>query len=125
MEYWILRRNLHRFIPVSPIGVCDSITPKNCLSDTQIQAEVKKAMALKGWKGGLQTIFFVYTSKGEGSCVDLGLTSCAYTQYCAYHGVIQHANLPYGESAYCQTPAFHRPMATLTPTRQQPQPAMS
>ena len=36
-------------------------------------------------------------------------TSCAYTQYCAYHGVIQHANLPYGESAYCQNAGVPSP----------------
>ena len=99
-----------------PASACnDSITPKNCITDAQIQAEVKKVMALKGWKGGVQAIFLVYTSKGEGSCFDLGSTSCAYTQYCAYHGAIQqtppviYANMPYGDSAYCQNTGVPSP----------------
>jgi hypothetical protein len=50
-------------------GCSDSITPGNCLSDAQIQAEIKKVMALKGWTPGMNKIFFVYTAKGEGSNV--------------------------------------------------------
>lgn len=84
----------------------DSVTPGNCLSDTQIQAEVQKVMALKGWTGGLTHIFFVYTTNGEGSCAGFG---CAYTDYCAYHGYflsgstpVLYGNEPYAAAGYCQ-----------------------
>jgi hypothetical protein len=90
-----------------PASSCsDSVTPGNCLSDAQIQAEVQKVMALKGWTGGLNHIFFVYTSSGEGSCSG---SSCAYTQYCAYHSYflngstpVVYGNEPYAASGYCQ-----------------------
>jgi hypothetical protein len=88
-------------------GCSDSVTPGDCLSDTQIQAEVRKVMALKGWTGGLNHIFFVYTSNGEGSCADFG--GCAYTDYCAYHGYflsgstpVIYGNEPYAAAGYCQ-----------------------
>jgi hypothetical protein len=86
-------------------GCSDSITPGNCLSDAQIQAEIKKVMALKGWTPGMNKIFFVYTTKGEGSCYG---ASCSYTQFCAYHGNFGsvatptiYANMPYAASPYC------------------------
>jgi hypothetical protein len=87
-------------------GCSDSVTPGNCVTDAQIQAEVKKVMALKGWTGGLSHMFFVYTSSGEGSCSG---TSCAYTQYCAYHGYflsgstpVVYGNEPYAAAGSCQ-----------------------
>ena len=90
-----------------PASACsDYYTPGNCLSDAQIQDEVKKVMALKGWTGGLNHIFFVYTSEGEGSCASFG---CAYTDYCAYHGyftsgstTVLYGNEPYAAAPYCQ-----------------------
>ena len=87
-------------------GCYDSVTPGNCLSDAQIQAEVQKVMALKGWTGGLNHMFFVYTASGEGSCASFG---CAYTDYCAYHGYFNqgttpviYGNMPYAAAGYCQ-----------------------
>jgi hypothetical protein len=89
-------------------GCSDFVTGSNCLSDAQIQAEVSKVMALKGWTGGMNHIFFVYTSSGEGSCGS-GLTGCAYTDYCAYHGyfasgatTVLYGNEPYAAAPYCQ-----------------------
>lgn len=80
-------------------GCSDSATPGACVSDSQIRAEVSKAMSAKGWTGGLTHIFFVFTSYGEGSCSG---SSCAFTAYCAYHGhftsgstTVIYANMPY------------------------------
>jgi hypothetical protein len=51
----------------------------------------------------------LFTSSGEGSCFDAHSTSCAYTQYCAYHGAFKigttpviYANEPYGNLSTCQ-----------------------
>jgi hypothetical protein len=96
--------------PYPSSGCSDPATPGNCLTDAQIQAEVQKVMTLKGWSGGLNHMFFVYTSSGEGSCTSSG---CAYTggtyPYCAYHGYfmngstpIIYANQPYAAAGYCQ-----------------------
>jgi hypothetical protein len=95
--------------PYPASGCSDPLTPGNCLSDAQIQTEVQKVMALKGWTGGLNHMFFVYTSQGEGSCTSFG---CAYTEstgYCAYHGYflegstpVIYANEPYAMAGTCQ-----------------------
>ncbi len=83
-------------------GCNDSATPGNCLTDNQIQAEVKKAMNANGWKGGMQHQFFVFTSYGEGSCFASGPQDCAFTAYCAYHGEFKAAGL--GKVIYANQP---------------------
>ncbi len=84
-----------------PFPTCfDLITPHGCISDAQIQNEVTKAMRVNHWTGGLNHLFFVYTSWGEGSCYDA--SSCAFSDYCAYHSsytlgkqTVLYANMPY------------------------------
>jgi hypothetical protein len=101
--------------PYPASGCTDSATPGNCITDAQIQAEISRVMALNHWTGGLNHIFFLFTSSGEGSCFDSSSTSCAYTQYCAYHGFIPgaapviYANMPYGNPTVCQTPGTPSP----------------
>lgn len=91
-----------------PASDClDTSTPGNCMSDTLFQNEVAKAMLANGWNGGLNNLFYVFTSAGEGSCFDASSSSCAFTQYCAYHSYFQsnagqnviYANMPYTGSA--------------------------
>jgi hypothetical protein len=81
-------------------GCNDSATPGNCLSDSQIQAEVTHAIAVNGWRATPTNMFFVFTPKGEGSCFNNSST-CAFTFYCAYHGAFGntiYANMPYGNT---------------------------
>ena len=86
-----------------PAADCtDTATPDGCLSDAQIQSEITKAMATNGWTAGLTHIFFVYTAWGEGSCTSSDSTSCAFSNYCAYHSdftvngqTIVYADMPY------------------------------
>ena len=94
-------------------GCADWLTPGNCLSDAQIQAEVQKVMTLKGWTGGLNNMFFVYTPSGMGSCQG---PYCAYSDYCAYHGyfssggtTVIYANMPYADASACQLPGAGSP----------------
>jgi hypothetical protein len=91
-------------------GCSDSATPGNCITDVQIQTEIKTVMSLKGWTGGLNHIFLLYTSSGEGSCFASNSNSCAYVQYCAYHSFISassppviYGNVPYDNTTVCQT----------------------
>ncbi len=76
------------------------------LWDSDIQAEVERAIVANGWpNGGLNAVFFVFTAKGVESCADA--VDCtigtAYPVYCAYHSgffsgtsdVILYANMPY------------------------------
>jgi hypothetical protein len=91
-------------------GCSDTYTPNNCITDAQIQAEVAHAMTINGWTGGMNKIFILFTSSGEGSCFDSGSSSCAYTQYCAYHGhfssggqTVIYANMPYSNYSTCSS----------------------
>jgi len=80
----------------------------NCLTDAQIRAKIQSVMTTKGWTGGFNKIFMLFTSKGEGSCFDTTTGSCAYTSYCAYHSYFGstsnptiYANQPYASGPYC------------------------
>jgi hypothetical protein len=87
-------------------GCTDTATPGNCVSDAQLQAKIQAVMTAQGWTGGINKIFVIFTSSGEGSCAG---SSCAYTQYCAYHSSfsfggqsVLYANIPYGNPSGCQ-----------------------
>jgi len=107
--------NYYTYVDTNPYpasGCTDTITPGNCITDAQIQTEIQRVMTLKGWTGGIQRIFLLYTSSGEGSCAG---TACAYTDYCAYHSYISgstpiiYTNEPYGDPTYCQEPGTPSP----------------
>lgn len=90
-------------------GCSDSFTPGNCINDTQIRNEVAKVMSIKGWTPGFNKIYLLFTSSGEGSCMSSASTSCAYVQYCAYHGFfgsatnpVIYGNEPFGNNSICQ-----------------------
>ena len=94
-------------------GCTDPYTPGNCITDAQIQAEIQRVMTLRGWRGGLNTMFLLFTSSGEGSCFG---SYCAYTSYCAYHSYINvggqaviYGNEPYGDPNVCQVPGTPSP----------------
>jgi hypothetical protein len=100
-----------------PASTCtDTARPGNCITDANIQAEITKVMGIKGWVGGFSNIFMVYTTDGEGSCMNSSSTSCAYTQYCAYHSFfgsaaspVIYANMPFGDVSVCQVPGQPSP----------------
>ncbi len=95
-----------------PVSGChDSVTPGNCITDVQLRAEITRVMTAHGWTPGLNKMFIVFTSMGEGSCIDSTSSSCAYTSYCAYHGYFGsaatptiYANQPYANPTYCYDP---------------------
>jgi len=84
--------------------------PLNCITDADIQHEVTKVMALKGWTGGVSKLFMVFTSSNEGSCFSSSSSACSYTAYCAYHSYfvnsaladVVYSNEPYGNTSACQ-----------------------
>jgi len=97
--------------PYPASGCSDSKTPGNCVTDAQIQAEIERVMTANHWTAAPNKLFMLYTSSGEGSCFDATNTSCAYTEYCAYHssfGGTIYSNQPFGNPSTCQlsgTPA--------------------
>lgn len=90
----------------------------NCLTDAQLQAEIKRVMTLKGWRGGLGNMFLLFTSRGEASCFSSG---CAYTYYCAYHGsfvnaqgqTVIYSNQPYPVLSVCSAANAKSPNGDL------------
>lgn len=72
----------------------DLMTSGNCILDSDIQNEVRAAMTAKGWTGGYEHLFLVFTSDGEGSCMDATNASCAFTDYCAYHSGFLAGGVP-------------------------------
>ena len=95
--------------PFPASGCTDTATPKNCITGAQLQTEITKVLKAKGWTGGLNKIYLVYTGMGEGSCFDSNSSSCAYTAYCAYHSsigsgptAIIFGNEPYAAPNACQ-----------------------
>ena len=82
-----------------PANGCTDTATSICLSDTQIQNEIRTVMSANGWTAGPDNFFVMLTAQGVGSCSG---SSCAFTQYCAYHGAsgsgsnaLYYANMPY------------------------------
>ncbi len=97
-------------------GCSDSATPGDCITDAQLQTEIQNVMTKNGWTGGLGKIFMVFTSSGEGSCFNSSSSTCAYVQYCAYHGFflngstpVIYANIPFADPSVCQEPGTPSP----------------
>jgi len=90
---------------VDPLGISNS---HNCISDGDVENEVAKVMGIKGWKGGVNNLFMVFTSSNEGECFTSN-SDCAYSNYCGYHTYftsgstdVIYAYMPYGNPSYCQ-----------------------
>jgi hypothetical protein len=88
-----------------------SMYPGPVLTDAEIQAEVTKVMAAKGWTGGIGHEFFVFTAKNEISCAG---AECSNAVFCAYHSSfvsgsqeVLYADQPYTGTtpAGCNTPS--------------------
>ncbi len=86
-----------------------STTPNTCITDADIAAKAQEVAALNGWPSGLNSLFMIYTSKGEDVCDDSSASSqCANTDYCGYHSytdqtspTLIYAIMPYGDPVGC------------------------
>ncbi|HZS30558.1 MAG TPA: hypothetical protein VFA37_04820 [Gaiellaceae bacterium] len=85
-----------------PASGCSDSDTSVCLSDAQLQSEIRTVVSREGWTPSPTTEFFLFTAKGIGSCSG---SSCAFTQYCAYHSwsgsgssVLLYANMPYADT---------------------------
>jgi hypothetical protein len=73
-----------------PSKTCNDDSKPICLTDAQIQAEVKKYVAAHSLPTGPGVEYFVFTPVNVGSCFASTSSSadCAYTGYCGYHSFI-------------------------------------
>lgn len=88
--------------PAAPPNTCtDTVSQTTtCVSDASIQAEVQAMIP----NPDPTTVYFVFTGPGVGSCY--ASSSCAFSQYCAYHGhftgtngkTYLYANQPYTDT---------------------------
>lgn len=90
-----------------PANGCRDRYTSVCLTDGQLQTEIRNVVTANGLPTGLGYEYFVFTPKNVGSCFG---SSCAYSYFCAYHSnflsggnQILYANMPYAawEPAAC------------------------
>jgi hypothetical protein len=88
-----------------------------CLSDAQIQIELRNFVSSHALPSGPTDLYFLVTPEGFGSCSGTGPTSCslgggANAGYCGYHNFFGstfgapgiYANIPFNaESGHCQS----------------------
>jgi hypothetical protein len=81
-----------------------------CVTDADLQAEVSRAIQVKGWTPGPTAEFFVFTPRNVGSCIDQPgnpYGTCSYSYYCAYHSNftdssgrdVIYGNMPYPDTS--------------------------
>jgi hypothetical protein len=85
-----------------PANGCTDAVTTVCLTDAQLTSHLNSFITAHGLGRGLATEYFLFTPPNVGSCFDAASTSCAYTEYCAYHssfgtgaGTTIYANQPY------------------------------
>jgi hypothetical protein len=77
-------------------------TQPECLTDAQVQTEIKAVVTSRGLPQNNNTSYALLTPKGVGSCYTGASKQCAYSSYCGYHsffagplGPIVYAELPW------------------------------
>ena len=92
----------------------------SCISDAQLRAELQ-SLFTPGKLGSpdANTTYFLFTGKGVGSCYSS--SSCAFSQYCAYHSnvtvngvTVQYANQPYADTVPAACDAGYYPNGQST-----------
>jgi hypothetical protein len=95
--------------PYPSLG-CVSTTGGPCINDSQLQTELAKVLAAKGWPTGLGAEYFVYFPPGVTTCTSVASYECSGTIYCAYHSsmgsgssTVLYANMPYDGISGCDS----------------------
>ena len=93
-----------------PSSGCLSTSLGPCITDAQLQTELQKVVAAKGWPTGMNTMYFVYFPPNVTTCFDVTSTQCSGTVYCAYHSnvgsgnsTLLYANMPYDGVSGCES----------------------
>ncbi len=91
-----------------PRSGCVSTSRGPCITDAQLQTELSKVVAAKGWPKGMNTMYFVYFPPNVTTCTDVTSSQCSGTVYCAYHSslgsgssTLLYANMPYDGISGC------------------------
>jgi hypothetical protein len=83
-------------------GCSDTSGGSVCVTDSQIEDEVTKAIQANNWPTGLGNEYFVFLGNGTSTCFDSTNSQCAFSYFCAYHSsyslngtTVLYANMPY------------------------------
>lgn len=69
-----------------PANGCHEAIDTSCLTEAQLEAEIRAVVQAQGWPQNGSSQYFLFTPKGNGSCFDSNAADgCAYTSFCAYH----------------------------------------
>jgi hypothetical protein len=90
-------------------------TSSDPLHDSDIQAEVVRAMAANNWSAGPDKMFHVFTGYGIESCFDASSRECTFTVYCAYHNFFTQGAR---SIIYSNMPDFNGVSGRCTPRNQ-------
>lgn len=71
------------YLDTTPYPVAGTQTAP--LHDSDIQAEITRAIKANNWTPGPDKMFHVFTGYGIESCFDPNNQSCTYNAFCAYH----------------------------------------
>jgi hypothetical protein len=106
---------------------CKDNATSICVNDAGVVNEINTDLgSSSGWMGpkgqaittpaaGANSIFFVFTAQGVGSCFG---SSCSFTQWCAYHsnsGPLLYANMPFADTVPSACDAGYHPNSSLDP----------
>ncbi len=86
-----------------------------CITDSQLQVQLKSFVKEKGLAAGMGDLYLVLTPPDLNSCAGGKgqAAECTTNSYCAYHSDVKglsesedivYANLPYGKRTGCETP---------------------
>jgi hypothetical protein len=101
------------YLDTTPYPV--SGTQANPLHDSDIRAEVARAIAANNWVAGPNKMFHVFTGYGIESCFDPSNNECTFNVYCAYHSFFTQSSQT---MIYSNMPDFNGPSGRCTPRGQ-------
>lgn len=76
-----------------------SLTPTNCIGDSQMQGEITSAMTSQGWTQNADHLFVLLTPKGEDTCSSI-VGGCYSNVFCGFHFYYGASNQPYAIMPY-------------------------
>jgi hypothetical protein len=82
----------------------NSKATKVCLTQSQMASQISSFVAAHSLPKGQNVQYLLFTPFNVGSCFDGTSTSCAYTQYCAYHSYIGSTTSPTTQIIWANQP---------------------
>ncbi|HEY2310152.1 MAG TPA: hypothetical protein VGH46_03435 [Gaiellaceae bacterium] len=102
------------YVDTDPFPASGCQATPTCLTDSQLQTEIQKVITANGWTDGPDSLFFILTPEGVGSCLNNSGAECSTNFFCAYHSgftgtdgkPVLYANEPYDATVdQCSSPS--------------------